>query len=116
MRRTILARAFLAVAWPAHAQRLALQIDNGLVTLEATSVPARRILAAWARVGGTEVVGAVKVTGGPLTLDIVLRNIAGFMAAPRLASATPGASAYDRIMILATSSAPAPTAAAAGRP
>ena len=79
--------------------------------------PARQILAEWARIGGTKIVGADKITGAPLTLklvnmperqalDIILRNVAGFMAAPRLASAAPGASAYDRILILATSSAP----------
>ena len=37
-------------------------------------------------------------------LDIILRNVAGYMAAPRLASSTPGASGYDRILILPTSS------------
>jgi hypothetical protein len=103
---------------------LTLQMKDGRVSLEATAVPVRQILAEWARVGGTKVVGADKITGAPLTLhivnmperqalDIILRNVAGFMAAPRLASATPGASAYDRILILAPSSAPAPAAAAA---
>ena len=87
-------------------------------------MPVRQILAEWARVGGTKVVGADKITGAPLTLhivnmperqalDIILRNVAGFMAAPRLASAAPGVSAYDRILIMATSSAPAPAPAAA---
>jgi hypothetical protein len=109
---------FVACALPAEAQ-LKLEISNGRVTLDANSVPARQILAEWARIGGTKVVGAEKVTGTPLTLkfvdmpekqalDIILRNVAGFMAAPRLASSTPGASAYDRILIMATSSAPAP--------
>ena len=56
-----------------------------------------------------QVVGADKITGAPLTLklvdmperqalDIILRNVAGFMAAPRTAAAAPGASAYDRIL------------------
>lgn len=109
-------------AWPAEAQ-LTLQISDGRVTLDAANVPARQILAEWARIGGTKIVGGDKVTGTPLTLklvdmpekqalDIILRNVAGFMAAPRLASATPGASTYDRILIMATSSAPAPTTAA----
>jgi hypothetical protein len=108
----------LAMALPAEAQ-LKLQISNGRVTLDAVNVPARQILAEWARIGGTRIVGGDKVTGSPLTLklvdmpekqalDIILRNVAGFMAAPRLASATPGASTYDRILIMATSSAPAP--------
>jgi len=123
MARLFLALAILAVALPARAQQLTLQMKDGRVTLEANAVPARQILAEWARVGGTKVVGAEKVAGAPLTLhivnmperqalDIILRNVAGFMAAPRLASAAPGASAYDRILILATTSAPAPAAAA----
>jgi hypothetical protein len=119
MARVFLALAILAVALPAHAQQLTLQMQDGRVTLEATAVPVRQILAEWARVGGTKIVGADKITGSPLTLhivnmperqalDIILRNVAGFMAAPRLATAAPGVSAYDRILILATTSAPAP--------
>jgi hypothetical protein len=105
----------LMSALSAQAQQLTLQIDSGRVTLDAVDVPARQILAEWARIGGTKVVGADKITGAPLTLkfvdmperqalDIILRNVAGFMAAPRQASAVPGASAYDRILIMATSS------------
>jgi hypothetical protein len=112
----------LAVAWPAHAQQLSLQIQGGRVTLDATNVPARQILTEWARIGGTKIVGADKISGAPLTLklvnmperqalDIILSNVAGFMAAERQASAAPGASTYDRILILATSSPPAQTAA-----
>ena len=124
MARVLLALAFVAVALPAFAQQLTLQLKDGRVTLDATGVPVRQILAEWARVGGTKIVGADKITGSPATLhitnmperqalDIILRNVAGFMAAPRLASAAPGASTYDRIMILATTSAPAPAPAAA---
>ena len=115
----------LMSALPAQAQQLTLHIDSGRVTLDAVNVPARQILAEWARIGGTKVVGAEKITGGPLTLrlvdmperqalDIILRNVAGFMAAPRQASAVPGASAYDRILIMATSSV-VPPQPAAGR-
>ena len=127
MSRIILALAFVAVVSPVGAQpHLTLQMKDGRVTLEANAVPVRQILAEWARIGGTKIVGGDKVTGAPLTLhivdmperqalDIILRNVAGFMAAPRQASAAPGASSYDRIMILATSTAPAPAAAAAAR-
>lgn len=121
MKKHLFAAALLAwLAAPAFTQTaLKLEIHDGRVNLEATSVPARQILAEWARVGGTKVVGGDKIVGAPLTLkienmperqalDIILRSVAGYMAAPRLASAAPGASAYDRIVILATSSA-APT-------
>lgn len=116
----------LGLALPAGAQHLTLHIGDGRVTLDAVDVPARQILAEWARVGGTRVVGAEKITGGALTLkltdmperqalDIILRNVAGFMAATRADSAPAGASAYDRILIMATSTV-APSAANAGRP
>lgn len=105
-------------------QALKLEIQNGRVTMEANGVPARQILAEWSRIGGTKVVGAEKITGGPLTLkfvsmperqalDIILRNAAGYMAAPRLASATPGASNYDRILILPASAGAGASPAAA---
>jgi hypothetical protein len=124
MKALISTVALLAVfALPAEAQ-LKLQMSNGRVTLDATNVPARQILAEWARIGGTKIVGGDKVAGAPLTLklvdmpekqalDIILRNVAGFMAAPRQAAAVAGASTYDRILIMATSSAPAPPANAA---
>lgn len=118
--------ALLAFALPAEAQ-LSLQISNGRVTLDANNVPARQILSEWARIGGTKIVGGDKVIGAPLTLrlvdmpekqalEIILRNVAGFMAAPRQASAAPGASAYDRILIMATSSVPPPPPVNASRP
>lgn len=117
----------LLVALPAQAQQLNLQMNAGRVTLDAVNVPAGQILAEWARVGGTKVVGAEKITGTPLTLklvdmperqalDIILRNVAGFMAAPRQASALPGASAYDRILIMATSSVVPSQPAASNQP
>lgn len=122
--KALLAASFLvlATALPSTAQ-LTLAIHDGRVTLDARNVPARQILAEWAKVGGTRVVGAEKLTGAPLTLklvdmperqalDIVLRSAAGYMAAPRHAASQPGASTYDRILILATSTPPAaaPTA------
>ena len=74
---------------------------------------------------GTKVVGAERIAGSPLTihlenlpeaqaLEIVLRNVAGYMAAPRQAASL-GASAYDRILVMPTSSAPQATAAAGNR-
>jgi hypothetical protein len=124
--RTLVAAMFVtACAASASAQNLALEFSDGKVSIDATAVPVRTILAEWARLGGTRVVGAEKVTGAPLTiklekmpeaqaLAIVLRNVAGYMAALRPASAT-GASAYDRILVMATSTTPPPAAAAAGR-
>ncbi|MCA1583285.1 MAG: hypothetical protein LC791_00450, partial [Acidobacteria bacterium] len=80
----------------------------------------------WGKVGGTRVVNGDRVTGAPVTLklenmperqalEIILRSVAGYMAAPRSASAAPGASMYDRIMVLPTSTPPPPVAAAGNR-
>ena len=126
MKKTILSTAVLALlALPAFAQQsLHLEIKDGLVSIDAASVPARQILAEWAKIGGTRVVGADKIAGAPLTLklvsiperqalDIILRAVAGYMAVPRVASAAPGLSAYDRILILPTPAGTPPTATAA---
>lgn len=123
MRPTFLAVALVSVcAAPAAAQQLTLAFNDGLVTIDATAVPVRTILAEWANKGGTKVVGVERVTGAPLTvklvdvpeakaLDVILRSAAGYMAAPR--SSGTGASKYDRILVMATSSAPAAPAPAA---
>ncbi len=119
----------LAVASSVWAQPLTLEIRDGLVSLSATNVPVRQVLAEWAKVGGTRIVGAERVTGAPLTLrlervpeakalDIVLRGAAGYMAAARPAAGV-GGSMYDRILVLATSTpptGPAANGAAANRP
>ena len=122
MRRTLLILALAVfVAAPARAQGLKLAFNQGRVSVDATSVPVRTILGEWAKLGGTKVVGAERITGAPVTLklvdvpeaqalDIILRSVAGYMAAPR--GAVAGASIYDRILIMATSSTPAPAAAA----
>jgi hypothetical protein len=95
---------------------LTLRISDGRVTLHAQNVPARTILAEWARVGGARIVNADRVAGAPLTLDlegvserqaldIVLRGVSGYVVAAR-EPGTSGASMFDRIMILPTSVAP----------
>ena len=132
MKARVLCSVFvlLAAAVPAAAQQaVTLQFQGGLVTLRAQNAPVRTILAEWARLGGTTIVNGDRVVGPPVTLeltgvperqalDIVLRNVAGYMLAPRRAGAS-GSSAFDRVMILPTSAAPrnpppAPAAAAAG--
>ncbi|MGE0041284.1 MAG: hypothetical protein AB7H88_17115 [Vicinamibacterales bacterium] len=129
MRRTLSCLvAALLLAAPAGAQQVTLHIQNGLVDLEAKAAPLRAILTEWGTVGGTRVVGADRVSGAPLTLTlegvperealaIILRNVAGYMAAPRPGGAAAGGSSmYDRIIVLASSAAPsnpAPSPAAA---
>ena len=111
----------LAVSLPASAQQLKLSFMDGRVSLEATAVPVRTILNEWAKLGGTKVIGSERIAGSPLTLklenvpeaqalEIVLRSVAGYMAAPRRASTVAGTSIYDRILVMATSAVPPPAA------
>jgi hypothetical protein len=113
----------VATAGPAAAQALKVDFHDGRVSVDANAVPVRAILTEWGKVGGTKIVGAERITGAPITvklinvteaqaLETILRSVAGYMAAPRNAGA--GSSMYDRILVMATSTAPA--AAANTRP
>ena len=126
MTRALITALVVLAALPASAQQLSLQIRDGLVTMTASAVPVRQVLAEWARIGGTKVVGAERIPAQPLTLtlenvpeakalDIILRGAAGYVAATRAVPAA-GLSSYDRILVLGTSAAPAASAAAATRP
>ncbi len=107
----------ISAAGTATAQSpLSLQIHEGQVTLKAQNVPLRTILSEWARIGGTNVVGADRVAGSPVTieltdvserqaLEILLRNVSGYMLGTR-PMGTQGASAYNRILIMPPSTAP----------
>ena len=102
MKKIFLSIAALLAALPAFAQQsLLLDIHDGrepLRCLRSRAADPRRM----GQVGGTQVVGADKIAGTLFTLrlvniperqalDIILRGVAGYMAAPRLASAAPGA-------------------------
>jgi hypothetical protein len=124
MRMILVAVLGLAFSAPAAAQQLTLSFNDGLVSLDAAAVPVKTILSEWGRLGGTTIVGAERMTGAPLTirlesmpeaqaLEVVLRNVAGYMAAPRRAESV-GASAYDRILVMPTSTTVA--TATASRP
>jgi hypothetical protein len=117
-RLLFLAIVALGLAGPAAAiESLQLTIHDGRVSLVATDVTVRQILAEWERVGQTHIVNGDRVLGGRITLtlanvserdalDLLLRSVGGYVAAGRK-SAAPGASQYDRILILPTSAAPA---------
>jgi hypothetical protein len=113
---TLFALLLLAHATTASAQAVKLEFVNGRVNLSTQNAPIRAILAEWTRLGGTKIVNGERVTGAPMTLelqgvperqalDIVLRNVAGYMIAAREVAGT-GASRFDRVMILPTSTAP----------
>lgn len=113
------AAVVLCWAVPSGAQSVSVSFNNGLVSVSAQNAPVRQILAEWARLGGTTFVNAERVPGAPVTLqldnvserealDVLLRNVSGYMVAAREASGG-GASLLDRILILPTSSAPRPS-------
>jgi translation initiation factor IF-2 len=118
----IVAAALLVATTPASASELSLTISNGRVTLVAQDVTVRQILAEWARVGQTKIINGEKMLGGPVTIELrdvpeakaletLLRSAAGYVIAPRAAGSI-GPSAYDAVVILATSRAPVVTASA----
>jgi hypothetical protein len=113
MRRSLITVALALTTTPVWAQQVKIAFHDGQVSVETVSAPPRAILAEWSRLGGTNIVNGERVTGAPLTLklvdvpeaqalEIILRSVAGYMAAPR--GQTPGASRYDRILVLPTSS------------
>jgi hypothetical protein len=117
--------AILAAPAPSAAGELKLTIQNGLVTLNADDVPLSMIMAEWARIGQTKIVNGEKMmTRVSLNLvdvperralDVLLRSASGFMAAERR-TAVAGASVFDSIMILPTSTPPANTGPIASPP
>jgi hypothetical protein len=112
------ALVLLATASTALAQ-VQLSIRDGRVTLVAKDATVRQILAEWARVGQTRIINGERMPGGPITmqltdvpeeqaLDLLLRSVSGYVAAPRPA-VVGTLSRYDRILVM-------PTAAAARQP
>ncbi len=121
MRKALFLTVALSVgtALPAAAQNLSVEFHEGRVSVDATGVPVRTILTEWGKIGGTKIIGAEKIMGAPMTvklidvteaqaLETILRSVAGYMAAPR--NSGEGSSMYDRILVMATSTAPPPPA------
>jgi len=117
---------FLVLAASTASAEVQLSIQNGRVTLVATNATVRQILTEWARVGQTKIVNVERIPGGPLTLqltnvpeqealDILLRSVTGYMAAPRPVAAA-NLSHYDRILVLATAATPRVPVAAVPTP
>jgi hypothetical protein len=122
--------ASLLAAQPAFAD-LRLTLKDGRVSIVAKDVTVRQILTEWMRVGQTRIVNVDRIPGGPVTLelnnvtetqalDVLLRPLSGYIAAPRAVAAA-NLSDFDRIIVMPslatarpalTASAPAPPAPA----
>ena len=117
-RRIVLAALLVAAAsLPARAQTVKVEFLMGKVNLVAQDASLRAILNEWSRVGGTQVVNPERLTGGPVTLeligvperqalDILMREVGGYILGPR-AALVAGVSSFDRLVVVA---------AVAGRP
>jgi hypothetical protein len=109
-----------AAATPMAYADVQLSIGNGRVSLVAKDATVRQILTEWARVGQTKIVNVERIPGGPMTLelkdmpedqalDLLLRSISGYVAAPR-PTMVASASRFDRIVVMPTVAAPKPAA------
>jgi hypothetical protein len=110
---------WLLAASPAFAD-VKLTMGNGRVTLVAKDVTVRQILTEWARIGQTRIINLDRIPGGPVSmelnnmpeaqaLDVLLRSVSGYLAAPRPVDAA-NLSHFDRIVVMPTSAAPRPPA------
>jgi hypothetical protein len=104
------ASLLLACSSTIEAQSLTLEFRNGVIDLNAENVTVRAILDAWSRVGGTRIVGGDRVAGSAVTLalkgvpekkalEVLLRNVAGYVVGERRTSV--GASRFESIVITA---------------
>jgi hypothetical protein len=123
---TIVAIASATTGSAAFAE-VQLTLQNGRVSIVAKDATLRQILTEWARVGQTQILNVDKIPGTPVTLeltnvpeaealDVLLRSISGYMAAPRAVMAA-NVSQFDRIVVMPTTAAPkAPVSASAAPP
>jgi len=121
MGRSIAAVTLLALSFYTARMSAAQSVDvtfmHGRVWLVATDAQVPEILREWARQSGTAIVNGDGLVGAPLTLELrgvperdalatILRDTAGYIAASRPVGSA-GASTFDRILILPTTSVPA---------
>ena len=124
--------AALAGAAPVSADDVKLSINDGRVILFAQEATLGQILAEWERVGGTKVFNREMLPAGRVTLSlanepesqalaVLLRSLGGYLAVRRT-TYVPGASIFDRIIILSGAvpvravGTPTPQTAASAQP
>ena len=119
------AAACLIAASPASAD-VHLTLQNGRVSIVAKDATVRQILTEWARVGQTKIVNVERIPGGPMSielnnvpesqaLEVLLRAMSGYIAAPRAVDVT-NLSRFDRIIVMPTLAGARPPAGAAPPP
>jgi len=117
--------AVLLAGAPAFAD-VQVTMQDGKVSVIAKDATLRQIMAEWARVGQTKVVNVERIPGGPMTLElknvpedqaleILMRSLSGYVAAPRALRA-PALSKFDRILVMPTVAAARQAATTASAP
>jgi hypothetical protein len=103
-----------------------ISLHDGRVSISARDAAVRQILSEWARVGRTKIVNAERISAGAMTielknvpekdaLDMLLRSISGYLAAPRVPFMA-DASLFDRIIVMPASAPPRATSVVAPAP
>ena len=119
------AALILAAAVTAQAQTVKVEFLMGKVNLTAQNASVRAIITEWGRVGGLRVINPERLSATPITLeftgvperqalDVLLRDVGGYMLGPRQTELVPGISAFDRLMVVTATAGPAPRPGPAG--
>ncbi len=127
LRTIVIALSSLALTSSMASADVKVTIQNGRVSISAKDATVRQILTEWARVGQTKIVNVERIPGGPQTieltnvpeaeaLDVLLRSVSGFIAAPRTTPVDATASQFDRIVVMPTAAAPRPAVTATAPP
>jgi hypothetical protein len=123
MKTVLLGAAAWLLAVSTASADVQLTMQGGRVSLVAKDATVRQILTEWARVGHTKIVNVERIPGGPVTLEltdvpeaqaleVLLRTLSGYIAAPRPVEAA-GLSRFDRIIIMPTLASARPATASA---
>lgn len=114
--KALLPVLFVGVSWLAVPSTALADVhvtmQNGRVSVVAKDATVRQILTEWARVGQTKIINVERIPGGPITLElnnvpestaleVLLRAMSGYIAAPRAVEAA-NLSRFDRIIVMPT--------------
>src|SRR5882757_8688144 len=112
MKSVLFALAISLAASIASAEVRVTMQQNGRVSIVAKDATVRQILTEWARVGQTKIVNVERIPGGPVSielnnvpesqaLEVLLRAMSGYIAAPRAVDVA-NLSRFDRIIVMPT--------------
>jgi hypothetical protein len=126
MKSLILAAAACLIAVSTASADVQLTLQGGRVSIVAKDATVRQILTEWARVGQTKIVNVERIPGGLVSielnnvpesqaLEVLLRAMSGYIAAPRAVDVA-NLSRFDRIIVMPTLAGARPPASSAPPP